>query len=69
MSTEPTFVPGVSTPMIEFTPDMVRDLSQAQKKAVAEGLSSFIWRTHEFDTRYAHYLVEYLSTKMGLTNV
>lgn len=55
--------------MIEFTPDMVRDLSQAQKKAVAEGLSSFIWRTHEFDTRYAHYLVEYLSTKMGLTNV
>ena len=54
--------------MIEFTPEMVRDLKKAQQKAEAENISSFIWRTHEFDTRYAHYLVEYLSGKMGLTN-
>ena len=67
MSTDKVSVPATSTTMIEFTPAMVLDLERNTRRAEEAGVTIFVWCEHEFVTRYAKYLVEYLRNEMGIT--
>ena len=47
---------------IKFTPDKVTKLKAEYKKAVDDGVTSFIFEGHELLVSYAKYLIEYLDT-------
>jgi len=48
---------------INWTADMLKRLKAAHHKAVSSRADQFVFDGHDFDTRYAKYLIEYLEPK------
>jgi hypothetical protein len=51
------------TKTIEWTAMKLRKLKVAYRQAVTMNAEQFTFETHEFDTEYAKYFIEYLETQ------
>ena len=52
---------------MKFTPDKLAAYRVAYQKAVDEGAEDFMFEDHEWLTRYAKYMIEFLETVPELT--
>jgi hypothetical protein len=50
--------------LVNFTPAKVRALRKAYEQAKKAGKDTFLFETRTLLTRYAHYLLEYLESRL-----
>lgn len=51
---------------MKFDEPKYRSLRRAYEQAVADGRTQFTWDGHELLTSYAYYLLEYVSSTLGI---
>lgn len=54
---------------MNITPEQAVQLAKALDGALGNNDSTFMWDNHQFDVRYAHYLLEYLQDQWGPAQV